>query len=737
MNQSKRRLISFWTGIVGTIFMLAFFVIIGRFVYIAQGKKIDNHNLLQLGEKQWSQYKVVDEKRGTIYSSNGRILAEDVPAYTLYAILSPKSDNYVKNKQKTAEKLAPILGMKVSDILQRLNKNVYQVEFGAKGKMLSYKTKQAIDQLKLPGIGYITESKRYYPNQSSAAYTLGFTQMNSEKNQQKGVFGIEQSLDNYLTEKDGSVRYYRSLTGVPIPDEKQKMTKSVSGKNVYLTLNSRIQTVLDQTMSSVQEKYKPENIIGVVADPKTGKLLAMSSYPTFNPNKRDIKQFSNAPIALPYEPGSVMKTFTVASAIDAGVYNGSATYASGDYKTDGGTIHDWRRQGWGTITFDQGFELSSNVGMAVLTDKYLGTDKLSDYLRKFGFMQKTGIDLPGERSSVVNWRWRLDKLEASFGQASAFTAMQIVQAATAVANNGKMMRPYIVDHVVNPETNKTVLQHKPVVTGHPISASAAEQTRALMRKVVTDKNVVNGTSATGLNYDLPGYDVIGKTGTAQISLNGNYLYGKNNYIHSFLGMAPEKDPKLIVYVAVKQPQLKATELGPEPVADIVRPVMTSALQYLQVDKKASTATEKTKLSSVKAADYTGQSMEETANALKAKGIVPIQIGSGTIRNQLPYPGERVYAGSKFILSGDVQKKMPDLSGWSMADIMKLADLEELKLVTKGNGFASDQSIPKGAELKAGRTLTVTLTGEKKNSSEGASHVPATSSASESGTSDNP
>lgn len=715
MFQRKRRLINFWAGLVGGFFMLIFLIIIGRFVYIAQGKEIDHHNLLEVGKKQWSQYKIVDEKRGTIYSANGRILAEDVPAYTLYAILSPKSDHYVKDKKKTAQALAPILDMKESELLRILNRNAYQVEFGSKGKMLTYAKKKQIDKLHLPGIGYLTESKRYYPEQTSAAYTLGFTQSNPENSQQKGVFGIEQSLDQYLTEKDGTVRYYRSLSNVPIPDEKQEIQKSKPGKNVYLTLNTSIQTVLDQAMSRVKEEYKPESMIGIVADPKTGKILAMSSRPDFNPNQRDIKKFSNAAISEPYEPGSVMKAFTVASAIDAGVYNGSATYQSGEYRTSGGTIHDWRRQGWGTITFDQGFELSSNVGMSVLTDKYLGADKLRDYLRKFGFMQKTGIDLPGERPGIVNWQWKLDKLEASFGQASAFTAIQIVQAATAIGNNGKMMRPYIVDKVVDPKTDKVILKHHPVVAGQPISASAAEQTRALMRKVVTDKKVVNGSGATGLSYDLPGYDVIGKTGTAQISSNGQYLIGKNNYVYSFLGMAPQKNPRLIVYVAVKQPELKTTELGPEPVTKIVRPVMTSALQYLQVSKKETASADQHELPSLTVEDYTGTESAQTEQALKNKGINPVILGSGIVQKQRPYPGEKLFAGNRVILSANGSKKMPDVTGWTLADVMKLADMEQLKLSIKGEGFVSDQSIAKGSEIKPGSRLTITMENEKTQS----------------------
>ncbi|MFT8317222.1 MAG: penicillin-binding transpeptidase domain-containing protein [Sporolactobacillus sp.] len=708
MPQRKRKLISHWAEIVGILFMLAFFVIIGRFVYIAQMKEVDGHQLIKVGEKQWSEIKLIDEKRGTIFSSNGRILAEDVPAYSLYAVISPKAENRVKNKEKTADELAPILDMKPADILNSLSRNAYQVEFGSKGRMLSYATKKKIDRLKLPGIYYLTESRRYYPEQSSAAYSLGFTQMNPANNEQKGVFGIEQSLNRYLTEKDGSVRYYRSLGGVPIPDENQHLTKANPGNNVYLTLNTRIQTVLDQAMDQVSEEYKPASMIGIVADPKTGKILAMSNYPNFNPNKRDIKQFNNLAISDPYEPGSVMKTFTIASAIDSGVFNGKATYQSGSYQTDGGVIHDWNRAGWGPIDFNQGFQLSSNVGMSVLTDKYLKPWRLKEYLNRFGFMKKTGIDLPGEGESRVNWQYKIDQLEASFGQGSAFTAIQIVQAATAIANNGTMMKPYLVNKIVNPDSGKVILQNKPVISGHPVSKITAEKTRALMRKVVSNKHVIKNEGATGVAYDLPGYDVIGKTGTAQIGSKTGYLVGKNNYVYSFLGMAPEKDPKLIVYVAVKQPHLKPTDLGEEPVEAIVRPVMTSSLQYLQVQKKIDKGTDMVKVASRRLNEYTGQSMSEAAQALSAKGLAPITVGDGSVEKQMPYAGEALVDGSKIILYSHENSKLPDMTGWSLGDVMKLAEAAGLKLHVQGDGFVKLQKPATGTVIKRDDTISIDL-----------------------------
>lgn len=701
MFQRKRRTINTWAAVVALMFLLLFFVVIGRFVYIAQGKQIDGHKLVEMGKKQWTEVNVIDEKRGTIFSKNGQVLAEDIPAYTLYAVLSPKAPSYVKDKEKTAKKLAPILGLSESKLRSILNQPLYQVEFGTKGKKLSYKQKQAIDKLRLPGLGYLKGSKRYYPGQSEAAYTIGFTQTNPNTDQKTGVFGVEQSLNKYLAEQDGTVRFYTSSGGVPIPDTDKHMTATRPGDNVYLTLDSRIQTIMDEAMTKVEQDYKPEQMIGIVADPKTGQILALSNRPDFNPNKRNIKNFANNAISTPYEPGSVMKTFTVAAAINEGVYKGSQTYKSGSYKVGGVTIHDWNRTGWGTIDFDQAFERSSNVGLSILADKYLGTDKLHDYLDRFGFLQKTGIDLPNESDSNVGWKWKSAQVETSFGQGSAFTAMQIVQAATAIANNGKMMRPYIIDKVVNPKTGKTVAAHHPTVAGRPITKKTAEETRRLMRLVVT------GKYGTGRSYDLKGYDVIGKTGTAQIAVKGQYLVGKNNYIFSFLGMAPQKDPKLIVYVAVDRPHLKPTDLGEEPVTDIVNPVMSSSLQYMNVSADKSAKTDQA-VPSVTLDQFVGVPMSEAAAALKAKGLDVTAIGDGRVTNQLPYDGENVFKGSKVILVGSGNKKMPDLSGWSLADSLKLAAALSLHPKINGDGYVTQQKPAEGSDVHPGDDLSLTL-----------------------------
>ncbi|MFD2616973.1 penicillin-binding protein [Terrilactibacillus laevilacticus] len=703
MFPTKNNSINVWAAVIGLLFLLFFFVIMGRFLYIAHSKEIDNNDLTALGKQKWQQYTILDAKRGKIYSSNDQVLAEDVPSYTIQAILSKNAgkENYVTDKSKTARLLAPILDLKESYIYDQLNKPLYLVQFGKKGQNLSQEVKKKIDKLHLNGITFIEGSKRYYPNNDLAAYTIGFTSKNDKSNKQYGVLGIEQSLNKYLTEQDGSVRYYQSAGGVPIPDEKQKIKKEHNGDNVYLTIDSRIQTVLDESMSKVQAKYKPKRMVGIVADPKTGQILAMSNRPNFNLNKRDLTNFVNSPISEAIEPGSVMKIFTLASAIDAGVYHGNQTYQSGQYKVPGVTIHDWN-QSWGPITFDEGFQRSSNVAFSIIADKYLGTEKLYKYFQKFGFMQKTGIDLPNESNSNVSWKWESDKVMMSFGQASAFTPIQIVQAATAVANDGKMMKPYIVSKVVDPNKDKTVIQHKPTVVGQPISKEAAEQTRDLMRQVITSKK---GTGHT--LYNLPGYEIIGKTGTAQLAINGKYLYGRDNYIFSFLGMAPKNDPKLIVYVSVDRPNLSGVTYDAQPVADVVNPVLSNSLQYMNIKPDAKNKVTD-KVSQFTMNQYVGLETSNVSSQLQSKGFKVTTIGSGKITKQYPFKGDQILDGSRVILVGDSHQKMPDIKGWSLSDVMQLADMLSLKPQISGQGFAVEQKPSKGTSLHVGDSITIKL-----------------------------
>ncbi|WEG11667.1 penicillin-binding transpeptidase domain-containing protein [Pullulanibacillus sp. KACC 23026] len=708
MFPTKNKTINRWAAFLALIFILAFGSIWMRFVYLAHSKTVSGKDLLDVGKKQWTTVKLIDAQRGEILGRDGAVLAHDVPAYTVVAVLSKDAPSHVKNKEKTARELAPILHTDESTLLNYMQKDKFQVQFGSAGTKISYDQEQQIEKLKLPGIEFIKSSKRDYPNGSFASYLLGFTSQDPENDQQTGVYGLEKSLNSYLSETDGSIKFYSDSQGNLMPDGNQKIKKPKNGDNVTLTIDKNIQSVLEETMSQVQKDYDPKSMVGIVMDPKTGAILGMSSRPTFNPNQRDITNYYNNAISDPFEPGSVMKIFTLSAAVNEGVWNSNATYPSGTYTVDGTPIHDWNPNGWGTITFQQGLDRSSNVAFSRVENILLGPTKFKKYIKAFGLTQKTGIDLPNEQNSIVNLDNRVDSAEASFGQGSAFTPIQLVQAASAVANNGTMMKPYVVQKITNPDTNKVIKETKPTVAGHPITAATAKEVRDLLRGVVSNTSIGTGTA-----YNIPGYQVIGKTGTAQIWQNGHYLTGVDNYWFSFLGMAPQKNPKLIVYVAIKQPHLKQSENYSEsaPIAKIFNPVMKTGLEYMSISPDGGTVNKGEQAKpepTVKVGQWSGKSIAEAQTELENDGLKVVTLGSGNVTAQSITAGMKVFEGSQIILVGDGSISLPDLTNWSLNDVLSLCQLLDLQPKIEGNGFVVSQSIKPDTIVKNGDTLKVTL-----------------------------
>lgn len=705
MNRRKNTNINKGAAILLSVFMLLFFTLIARFGIIQLTKHVDGKGLVALAKDKWTRKKNLQGNRGTIFDSKGHPLAENIPAYTVVAILSPTAKpDYVKEPEKTAAKLAPFLHMSQSHLQKLMSKKTFQVELGPGGRRLSFQDMEKIKKLGLKGIQFIPESKRFYPDQEFASYTVGYASRDPKTDKLKGNMGIEKEFNKQLTGSSGSETYMSSSNGTPLPGDNKKVNAANKGDNVYLTLDSHIQMFLEHSIDQVNAQYHPKHIMAVVMDPKTGKVLAMANRPSFDPNKRDIKNYYNDVISDPFEPGSVMKIFTLSAAVDAGVFNGNAKYMSGRLKVDNQNdyVHDWNWTGWGVIDFNQAIQRSSNVGFALLAKKYIGYDRFYQYLKKFDFKQKTGIDLPSEANSKFAYKWPIEKATTAFGQGTAVTAMQLVKAATAVANNGKMMKPYIVNKVVDPNNGKVVMQNKPKVAGHPISAASAKKVRQLLRQVIT------GSHGTGKNYAITGYKVVGKTGTAQIPdpKTGGYMPGPK-YVYSFMGMAPMNNPQLIVYVAVDRPDVKTMHAGDAPVEHIFDFTMQHSLQYLNIDPEK-TKSEKGK-SSVKLQGYSGESVEKVTNDLKNQGLDVQVIGTGsTVQAQMPFGGQSVMIGSKVFLKTSGTVKMPGMTGWSLGDVNKFAHLVGIKPVAQGEGYVVKQSISPGKVIKKGDSLSITL-----------------------------
>lgn len=714
----KNKKTHFMAGVLMVLFVGFFLLITGRFLYIQITGEINNVSLKEWAEQKRTSSYVLESERGKIYDANGMPLAYDMKTYRLLAIvdesytINPKQPLHVVDAEETAAKIAPILEVDESYILERIRKGrengQFQVEFGSSGRELPLKVKEEIEALDLPGITFAEESIRFYPNGMFASHIIGFARKNQEEESDDivGVTGIEREFNDILSGEDGFISYKRDKYNKKLLDPDEIIKKPVNGHDIYLTLDQKIQTLLEDVVSEVDEVYQPDRITAVVMSAKTGKILAMTNRPSYNPNQPDdVQNWYNDVISTPVEPGSTVKMFTWAAAIDAGVYNGSEGYQSGTYQINRRIqpIGDHNQgRGWGVISFDEGFAKSSNVAAAKLVWEKLGTEQYLEYLHAFDFDKPTGIDLPGEVAGKILYNWPLEKITTAFGQGSTMTPIQQVKAASAIANEGKMLKPYVIEKIVDSSTGEVIEEHSPTVVGEPIKKETAAQVIELLDLVV------NSPKGTGSMYRLDDYTVVGKTGTAEIPNPDGptpYLTGRENYIFSFLGMAPKDDPELIMHVSVKQPKLAPTEAGSAPVSLIFNSVMENSLHYLNIEPDRS---EHETIESVKLPKLIGEDAKQVYQSLNEQGLLVTLVGQGEQIVQASHEeGDNILFNNRLILVTD-EPTMPDIKGWSLRDVLTLADLLDLHLEYIGHGFVDTQSIEVGTQLKSGDYLGIEL-----------------------------
>lgn len=685
-----------------TIFFI-FLLFSGRIVYIQVGKEVKGHDLEAMGESRWTTSQTLEGKRGTIFDRDGSTLAEEVTSYTAYAVLDKEFEGHVEDVEKTAELLAPYIDMEEEKLVELLSRDRFQVELGPGSKFLTLSEKEEIEALELPGIYFRTEPLRYYPKQVFASHVLGYT----SKDMSEAHIGLEAGLNEALSPKHGSLSYKRNARGIPLWKKDEIFTEPENGNDVYLTIDTNIQTVLEQAMTEVDKEYQPKKITAIVANAETGEILGMANRPSFNPNEYEtITNYTNYAISDRIEPGSTMKMFTLAAAIEEGVYNGNETFQSGTYTIGNTTIGDHNNGvGWGTITYDEGLQRSSNVAFAKLALEKLTPERFYDYLKAFQFHEKTGIDLPHEATSTILDMKNINAAVTSYGQGSVFTPIQLVQAATAIANDGKMMKPYVIDKMYNPNTSEYQYVAEPEVAGSPISEETAKIVREKLEQVII------GEHGTGKSYYIEGLDVAGKTGTAQISNpNGRgYLSGRNQNIFSFLGMAPVDDPKIIVYVAVDRPQLPADETGSAPVSKIFNPVMKQSLSYMNLSLSEEEGGQIYEDSGMNIDHYVQRETQEVSTSLQEVGLKPIIIGNGNkIVAQFPEAGAPLVFGEKVFLLTNGERTMPNMTGWSLRDVKRLGDLLNVRVDHLGSGYVTDQNIEPGSIVQENDFITVEL-----------------------------
>ncbi|MFJ6263623.1 penicillin-binding protein [Lysinibacillus xylanilyticus] len=691
-----------------------FFLLFSRMFMLQATGEVEGQELAARAAAKYSKESAITASRGKIYDTNGQVIAEDTLSYRLITVVNEKATTdakkprHVVNAEKTAKILAEYIPMDEDKIYKQLTRvndkgeKPYQVEFGSAGRGISHETMTKIKAEKLPGVLFVNDLKRYYPNGIFASHLIGFALKEENKDgtfTTKGKMGLELTYNKELTGKDGKVEYETDAFSYLLPNSEKMVTPAKDGDDIYLTLNKTIQSFLEEAMTEVEKEYNPESMTAIVADPKTGKILAMSQRPTFNPDTRDgdNMKWLNEAIEETIEPGSTMKTFTLASAIDTGVWDPNKYYPSGQYRVLDRVINDYNKVGWGYITYLQGFQRSSNTAMAHLL-KLIGEDVFFDYLDRFGFGKKTGIDLPNEASGTLLSKYPVERVTTTFGQGSTVTPIQLIQALTAIANDGKMMQPYVIDRIVDPSTGKTIKKHEPVVKGQPISADTAKQVKEILASTLTAE------LGTATDFVLDEYEVAGKTGTAQIPLgNGRYSWGSNEFLYSFLGMAPVDNPQLIMYVSVKRPKLKG-DAGSIPVSKVFNPVMLNSLKYLNVNPEDVKHVDDTSIQ-----DYTGQSAEAIQVELANAGLQPVIVGSGgKIIDQYPKGPQKLVKGNFVFLKTEGDVTLPDFTNWSLRNVLAFKSMANLEIEVVGEGFVASQSVSAGTVISDSSPIVVKL-----------------------------
>lgn len=524
--------------------------------------------LTGLAKDSWSRNIPFEPERGKILDKNGVELATNQSAPTVFVV--PRQ---ITDPAKTAEKLAAALNLPLEELYKYVTKSASMVRIN-EARKISYEKAKEIRDLNLKGVYIAEDSKRYYPFGSYLSHVLGFAGVDNQ-----GLMGLELFYDKELSGDGGSVKFFSDAKGKRMPDMADDYAAPVDGLDLKLTIDTKVQTIIERELDIAEAAYNPDGIIAIAMNPNNGEILAMSSRPTFDPaNFRNVPQEiynRNLPIWSTYEPGSTFKIITLAAALEENKVDLTKEkfHDPGHVEVAGSTLHCWKRGGHGTQTFLEVVQNSCNPGFVELGER-LGKETLFKYIKDFGFGQKTGIDLQGEGKGLLFNLDRVGPVEqatTAFGQGVAVTPIQQVAAVSAAINGGTLYQPYVAKELVDPKTGEVVMRNSPQAKKQVISKETSEEIRYALESVVAQ--------GTGKGAFVDGYRVGGKTGTAQKVKDGRYM--ENNHIVSFLGFAPADKPEIVVYLAVDNPK-GTVQFGGVVAAPIVGNIIGDSLRAMGV-----------------------------------------------------------------------------------------------------------------------------------------------------------
>nr|WP_235857608.1 stage V sporulation protein D [Paenibacillus albiflavus] len=612
----------------GTLIFIALLI---RLAYV---QLMIGPDLAERAEDTWRRDMVYQAKRGEVLDRNGVQFAYNISTPSVIAI-----PVQVVDKQGTALKLAKVLGGSEEEILKQLSKRVSSVYIKPSGRKITQEKAQEVRDLQLPGIQIVEDNTRYYPFGTLAAHVLGITGAYNQ-----GLTGVEAKYEDGLIGLPGSVSYLSDAAGKEMPGSTEQYVKPKDGMNLELTIDSNLQMFLERELDQAMVKTQANSALAIMMDPSNGEILAMSSRPTFDPG--NYTQYSqeiynrNLPIWMTYEPGSTFKIITLAAALEEKKIDLKYDYFfdSGFIDVSGAKLRCWKRGGHGSESFLQVVENSCNPGFVVMGQR-LGKETLFDYINKFGFGKKTGIDLGGEANGILFKLSRVGPVElatTAFGQGVSVTPIQQVAAVAAAINGGTLYEPHVGKAWISPETGEVVEEIKPKEVRKVISGSTSKMVREALESVVA--------KGTGRPAFIDGYRVGGKTGTAQKVINGRY--SANEHIVSFIGFAPADNPKLLVYVAVDNPQ--GIQFGGVVAAPIVQNILRDSLKYLKVEPDMNQLAKEYKFDEtpiIEVPNLVGMTVSDIFESMNSNFML-VKSGEGnTVVSQAPAAGTRVDRGS--------------------------------------------------------------------------------------------
>jgi stage V sporulation protein D (sporulation-specific penicillin-binding protein) len=602
--------------------------------------------LTDRAKDSWSRNIPFEPERGDILDRNGVPLATNMSAPSVLVV--PRQ---IQDPNQTAEKLAAVLNMSKEKLYKQITKNSSMERINPEGRKISHEKAKEVRALDLKGVYIAEDSKRHYPFGSYLSHVLGFAGIDNQ-----GLMGLELYYDEQLKGNKGHVQFYSDAKGRRMPDIPDDYVAPVDGLDLRLTIDSKVQTIMENQLDLAYEQYNPDGIIAIAMDPNTGEILAMSSRPDFDPaefQKVPPEIYNrNLPVWSTYEPGSTFKIITLAAALEENKVNltKDTFHDGGAAEVAGARLRCWKKGGHGHQTFLEVVQNSCNPGFVELGQR-LGTDTLFDYIKSFGFGEKTGIDLQGEGKGILFKPERIGPVElatTAFGQGVSVTPIQQVAAVSAAINGGILYTPYIAKEFIDPVSGDVVSRNTPVEKRRVISEETSNQVRYALESVVAQ--------GTGRNAFVEGYRVGGKTGTAQKVQNGRYM--ENNHIVSFIGFAPADDPQIVVYLAIDNPK-GTVQFGGVVAAPVVGNIMEESLSALGVEKR-----------------------------------------KGQIEKELQWPDVPLV-------------EVPDLKGMSRKELVQ--QLITLKLDISGEGDVVVEQAPKpGTKVKEGSTIRVYMSGSNKN-----------------------